>query len=186
MLITRRQFAAGSLAAPAILKSGQAFAAGRPLTVASLLGEDKPETKIWRRVTEKLNASAPGRFDLRVAVVYALNALAGLLMCMGYLAWGVRWSHRLQWLAPAGRIALSNYLLQSLLCTLLFHGYGLGLFEQMGRAWQVVFAIVLFAAQVVASQLWLKHFRFGPLEWLWRAFTYMQWPPLRRGRPATA
>ncbi len=128
---------------------------------------------------------APGRFDMRMAAVFAMNAVAGLLMCLGYLAWGVRCSQCLQWLAPAGRIALSNYLLQSLLCTLLFHGYGLGLFEQMGRAWQVVFAIVLFAAQVVASQLWLKHFRFGPLEWLWRAFTYMQWPPLRRGRPAT-
>ena len=50
----------------------------------------------------------------------------------------------------------------------------------------VVFAIALFAVQVVASQLWLKHFRFGPLEWLWRAFTYMQWPPLRRDKPATA
>lgn len=123
---------------------------------------------------------APGRFDLGTAAVYALNALAGLLMCLGYLAWGVRWSHRLRWLAPAGRMALSNYLLQSVLCTLLFYGYGLGLFEQMGRAWQLLFAVALFAAQVLGSHLWLKHFRFGPMEWLWRAFTYLQLPPLRR------
>jgi len=123
---------------------------------------------------------APGRFDLGTAAVYALNALAGLLMCLGYLAWGVRWSHRLHWLAPAGRMALSNYLLQSVLCTLLFYGYGLGLFEQMGRAWQLLFAVALFAAQVLGSHLWLKHFRFGPMEWLWRAFTYLQLPPLRR------
>ncbi|KRG80996.1 membrane protein [Stenotrophomonas daejeonensis] len=123
---------------------------------------------------------APGRFDLGTAAVYALNALAGLLMCLGYLAWGVRWSHRLRWLAPTGRMALSNYLLQSVLCTLLFYGYGLGLFEQMGRAWQLLFAVVLFAAQVLGSHLWLKHFRFGPMEWLWRAFTYLQLPPLRR------
>lgn len=72
MALTRRAFAAAALAAPALLP-GRAFAAGRPVTVASLLGEDKPETKIWRRVTEKLNASAPGRFDLRVVPNAALG-----------------------------------------------------------------------------------------------------------------
>jgi len=73
LLITRRQFAAGSLAAPAILKGGQASAAGRPVTVASLLGEDKPETKIWRRVAEILARTAPGRFDLRIVPNAALG-----------------------------------------------------------------------------------------------------------------
>lgn len=72
MALTRRAFAAASIAAPSVL-SGRAFAAGRPVTVASLLGEDKPETKIWRRVTEKLNISAPGRFDLRVVPNAALG-----------------------------------------------------------------------------------------------------------------
>jgi TRAP-type C4-dicarboxylate transport system substrate-binding protein len=72
MALTRRAFAAATIAAPAIL-SGRAFAAGRPVTVASLLGEDKPETRIWRRVTEKLNSSAPGRFDLRVVPNAALG-----------------------------------------------------------------------------------------------------------------
>ncbi|WP_449467173.1 DUF418 domain-containing protein [Stenotrophomonas humi] len=123
---------------------------------------------------------APGRFDLRSTSTYALNAVAGLLMCLGYLAWGVRWSAHLRWLAPAGRMALSNYLGQSLVCTLLFYGYGLGWFEQMGRAWQLLFAVALFAAQVLLSHCWLKYFRFGPMEWLWRAMTYLQLPPLRR------
>ncbi len=123
---------------------------------------------------------APGRFDLRSAAVYGGSALAGLLMCLGYLAWGVRWSHALRWLAPAGRMALSNYLGQSLVCTLLFYGYGLGWFEQMGRAWQLLFAVALFAAQVALSRAWLRHFRLGPMEWLWRAITYWRWPPLRR------
>ena len=123
---------------------------------------------------------APGRFDLRSTSTYALNAVAGLLMCLGYLAWGVRWSAHLRWLAPAGRMALSNYLGQSLVCTLVFYGYGLGWFEQMGRAWQLVFAIALFAVQVLLSHCWLKYFRFGPMEWVWRAITYLQLPPLRR------
>jgi len=129
---------------------------------------------------------APGRFDLRSAAVYGGSALAGLLMCLGYLAWGVRWSHALRWLAPAGRMALSNYLGQSLVCTLLFYGYGLGWFEQMGRAWQLLFAVALFAAQVALSRAWLRHFRFGPMEWLWRAITYWRWPPLRRDAAGAA
>ena len=124
---------------------------------------------------------APGRFDLRSAVAYAATSVAGLLMCLGYLAWGVRWSHALRGLAPAGRMALSNYLGQSLVCTLLFYGYGLGWFEQMGRAWQLLFAVALFAAQVGFSRAWLRRFRFGPMEWLWRAITYWRVPPLRRG-----
>ncbi len=124
---------------------------------------------------------APGRFDLHSAAAYAATSVAGLLMCLGYLAWGVRWSHRLRWLAPAGRMALSNYLGQSLVCTLLFYGYGFGWFEQMGRAWQLLFAVALFAVQVALSRAWLHHFRFGPMEWLWRAITYLRLPPLRRG-----
>ena len=82
-------------------------------------------------------------------------------------------------------MALSNYLLQSLVCTLLFYGYGLGMFEQMGRLWQLLFAVALFAVQVAASHAWLRCFRFGPVEWLWRAITYAQLPPLRRDKPVT-
>ena len=122
----------------------------------------------------------PGHFSLRSALAYALASVAGLLMCLGYVGWGVHWSRWLGWLAPAGRMALSNYLAQSLLCTLLFYGYGLGWFEQMGRCWQLLFALVLFAVQVAWSHAWLRHFRFGPMEWLWRAITYRQLPALRR------
>ena len=122
----------------------------------------------------------PGRFDMRGAAAYALTAIAGLLMCLGYLAWGVRWSRYLQWLAPAGRMALSNYLGQSLVCTLVFYAYGLGWFEQMGRAGQLLFAAGVFAAQVALSHVWLRRFQFGPVEWVWRALTYLQLPPLRR------
>ena len=80
----------------------------------------------------------------------------------------------------AGRMALTNYLLQSLVGTLLFYGYGLGLWGDVSRAGQTLIVIVVFALQVVASRWWLGHFRFGPVEWLWRAFTYLQWPAMRR------
>lgn len=121
----------------------------------------------------------PGQFDLTLAIASALALVAGLLMCLGYLGWVLHWRAALSWLAPAGRMALSNYLGQSLLCTALFYGYGLGWMEQMGRAWQLLFALLLFALQVVFSRWWLRRFRFGPMEWVWRAATYRQWPPMR-------
>jgi len=126
----------------------------------------------------------PGRFSVRTGLAYAIAAPANLLMCLGYLGWLVRARENLQWLAAPGRMALTNYLLQSLLCTWLFYGYGLGLFEQLPRAWQVLFAVALFAVQVLASQWWLRHYRFGPFEWVWRTLTYLRWQPMRRQQTA--
>lgn len=122
----------------------------------------------------------PARLDLRLAAAFALSTVASGMMALGYAAWIVRLTPALRWLAPAGRMALSNYLLQSLVCTTLFYGYGLGYFERLPRAWQIPFAFALFALQVVLSQLWLRHFRFGPMEWLWRSASYLRWQPLRR------
>lgn len=79
-------------------------------------------------------------------------------------------------LAPAGRMALTNYLSQSLICSLVFYGYGLGLFGELGRAAQVGFVFAVFAAQVAFSHFWLSRFGVGPLEALWRAGTYLQAP----------
>ena len=123
---------------------------------------------------------APGTFTPASGVAFAINSVASLLMCLGYLAWIVYARAALQWLAPVGRMALTQYIVQSLVCTWVFYGYGLGHFEQMPRAAQVPFALGVFALQLVASHVWLRHFRFGPLEWVWRAMTYLQWPPLRR------
>ncbi|WFC40879.1 DUF418 domain-containing protein [Pseudoxanthomonas sp. SE1] len=124
-------------------------------------------------------------FNLRMSTAFALQMLANLLMCLGYVAWVMRalasppWQRSLAWLAPAGRMALTNYLMQSLVCTWIFYGYGLGYFEQLPRAWQPVFALVLFGLQVALSRLWLSRFRFGPVEWLWRSLTYAKLQPLR-------
>jgi uncharacterized protein len=122
----------------------------------------------------------PARLDLRLGAAFALATLASGMMALGYAAWVLRFTPALRWLAPAGRMALSNYLLQSLVCTTLFYGYGLGYFERLPRAWQIPFACALFALQVALSQLWLRHFRFGPAEWLWRSASYLHWQPMRR------
>ncbi|HHW4678092.1 MAG TPA: DUF418 domain-containing protein [Xylella sp.] len=121
----------------------------------------------------------PSQVDLRTSSAYALSMIAGLLMSLGYLAWGIRATCALTWAAPAGRMALSHYLLQSVVCTLIFYGYGLGFFECLPRIWQLPFAIALFLFQVVLSRWWLQRFRFGPCEWLWRSFTYLRWAPFR-------
>ena len=86
----------------------------------------------------------------------------------------------LGWLAPAGRMALTNYLLQSVVAAIAFHGYGFALWGQLGRAAQVALVFAVFAAQVVLSALWLSRFRFGPVEWLWRWLTYGTRPPMRQ------
>jgi len=81
-----------------------------------------------------------------------------------------------RWLRPlrdAGRMPLSNYLLQTALATFVFYGWGLGFWNSAGPAAEVALAVVLFAAiQLPLSHLWLKRFRYGPLEYLWRRFTY--------------
>jgi len=124
-------------------------------------------------------------FNLRTSNAFALQMLANLLMCLGYVAWLVRaldapvLRRLLSWLAPAGRMALTNYLMQSLVCTWIFYGYGLGYFEQLARAWQPLFALALFAVQVLLSRWWLSRFRFGPMEWVWRSLTYLKPQPLR-------
>jgi uncharacterized protein len=83
-------------------------------------------------------------------------------------------------LAPAGRMALTHYLMQSLVLSLLFFGYGFGWYGQVDRLQQVLIALSLFATQVAISPLWLRQFRYGPMEWLWRGLTYGRFPQLHR------
>lgn len=75
-------------------------------------------------------------------------------------------------LAQVGRMALSNYVLQSLVCSLLFYGFGLGWYEQVGPAGLLGLTFLIYLLQIPLSALWLSRFQFGPLEWLWRSLTY--------------
>ena len=82
-------------------------------------------------------------------------------------------------LAAVGRTALTNYLLQTILCTALFYGHGLGWFGFVDRMWQVGVVVAVWTVQLVASPLWLRRYRFGPAEWAWRSLTYGVRLPLR-------
>lgn len=89
------------------------------------------------------------------------------------------WRKRMASLAAVGRMALSNYLFHSLLCTTLFYGYGFGLYGKVGPALCLAIAVAIYSFQLVVSPLWLRHFRFGPVEWLWRSLTYGKLQPMR-------
>ena len=78
----------------------------------------------------------------------------------------------MEWLAPAGRMALTTYVTQTLIGILLFYGIGLGLLGQIGLIEGTLLALAIFALQCEASALWLRRFHYGPIEWLWRRATY--------------
>ncbi|TCS43172.1 DUF418 domain-containing protein [Reinekea marinisedimentorum] len=79
-------------------------------------------------------------------------------------------------LAQVGRMAFSNYIGQSLICTFIFYGFGLGLFGAVERWQQLLIVIAVWVLQLAGSGWWLARFRYGPLEWLWRVLTYGRRP----------
>lgn len=124
---------------------------------------------------------------LSAVMVFSFNAaLAGPILMLGYCA-GIAllwqrsaWQRLLRPLAALGRLALTNYLLQSLIATLLFYGYGLGLARRVSPALALLIAIAILAAQLLISTHWLRRYRIGPAEWLWRTLTYGHPQPFRR------
>jgi uncharacterized protein len=83
----------------------------------------------------------------------------------------------LRHLAPVGRTALTTYVCQSLIGTFFYYGYGLNRLAEVGAATGTLLALVIFAGQMVASGIWLRYFRFGPIEWVWRSLTYWRAQP---------
>ena len=149
-----------------------ALPAGLVLTLASVglhanfvPGHGREPTVILSRLLFELGA-----------LPLTLGYVSGLVLLMS-TPWGAR---ILSPLRHAGRMALTNYLGASLVASLYFFGYGLGHYGQVSRAGQVLFVAVVFGLQLLLSKLWLSHFRYGPMEWLWRAITYWQLPPMRR------
>lgn len=127
------------------------------------------------------------QFDVAFAFRLGLhfNYVGSLLVALGhvgvvmlvYKAGLIEWlTHRL---AAVGRMALTNYLLQTVICTTLFYGYGFGLFAAINRTGLIGVVLAIWIFQLVASPWWLARYRFGPAEWLWRSLTYWQRQPMR-------
>ena len=114
-----------------------------------------------------------------------INLFGSLVVALGHvgmLALVVK-SGALSWLtrrlAAVGRMALSNYLTHSIVCTTLFYGYGFNRFGQINRTGLAAIVLSIWIFQLMVSPIWLKHFRFGPAEWLWRSLTYWRLQPIR-------
>jgi len=80
-------------------------------------------------------------------------------------------------LAAAGRMALTNYLMQTLLSVFVFYGFGLGLYGAVTVTVGILLTIGIYVIQVIWSNLWLRKFLYGPMEWFWRGLTYKQLQP---------
>jgi uncharacterized protein len=89
-----------------------------------------------------------------------------------------RWRQRLTRLAPVGRTALSNYLFQSVLLTMIFYSYGLGFYGRIDPTTGLILTLLIYLLQIGLSAWWLDRYRFGPVEWLWRTLTYGYAQPL--------
>jgi uncharacterized protein len=113
------------------------------------------------------------------------NYYASLFVVMGHIgtvmlivkSGAVSWLTKR--LAAVGRMALSNYLTHSIVCTTLFYGYGFGLFGDINRTGLAAIVLIIWVFQLLISPIWLRHFRFGPAEWLWRSLTYWKLQPMR-------
>lgn len=113
------------------------------------------------------------------------NYWGSLLVAGGYVGLVTLYTRRrsdgpiTQAFAAVGRTAFTNYLLQTVVATTVFYGHGLGLFGSVSRVEALGFVAVVWAAQILLSVAWLRAFRFGPVEWLWRTLTYGHRQPLR-------
>ncbi len=90
------------------------------------------------------------------------------------------WKKLLNGLTYIGRMSFTNYISQSIICFILFYGPGFNLYGSVTPLWSVLIVIAIFSVQVVWSKWWLTHFRFGPLEWVWRSVTYWKKQPIKK------
>jgi uncharacterized protein len=137
-----------------------------------------------------LLATAGEKITWGVAMADPVHQVSSLVLCLGYLgavtlvvnAGILRWITGMA--AAVGRLALSNYLLQTLVSTALMYWWGFAWFADVSRPQQIGLVLMIYGFQVVGSVIWLQLFAIGPFEWLWRSLTYLKIQPLLRIRDA--
>lgn len=108
------------------------------------------------------------------SLTFVYISLAVFILKNGWVRWLV------DKISATGRMALTNYLTQSVICTTLFYSYGFGLYGRVS-IWQgMLITLGIYLLQVVWSHYWLKHYRFGPFEWAWRSLSYKKLRPLKK------
>jgi uncharacterized protein len=109
-------------------------------------------------------------------LLQALGHLSLIMLLYKNNVFGFLW----KWLSKVGQMAFTNYLMQSIICVTIFYGFGFGVFGTLERyQWYIVVASV-WVFQIIFSNVWLRYFRFGPFEWLWRSITYWKKQPMKK------
>jgi uncharacterized protein len=139
----------------------------------------------WFRVTEllhyKFNAflkAKDANFNFyELQRFFRSVGIFGLIMLLYKSGW-FNWFFNL--MRPVGQMAFTNYLMQSIICGLIFWGFGFGMFGRLQRyeLYYVVGGVWIF--QIIFSHIWIRYFRFGPFEWLWRSLTYWKRQPMKK------
>jgi uncharacterized protein len=136
-------------------------------------------------VSRNFEAGWDIRYSFFFGVGSQYNYWGSVLVALGWvglvmLAWrSGRLAPATRALAAVGRMAFTNYILQTVICTSIFYGHGFGLFGRVERVGQLLIVLGVWAVQLALSPIWLRHFQFGPLEWLWRSLTYRRLQPMR-------
>jgi len=118
-------------------------------------------------------------------VTYAVGVPAmalGVIALIVTLWQTAAWRKVLGAFAPVGRMALTNYLTQTVVSMFIFYGWGLGYYGKVGPLYATLLALAIFAVQIVTSTIWLKYFAYGPVEWIWRQLTYKRSLEIRQPR----
>ena len=138
---------------------------------------------VWRNINVNFDLIQMGFNNIpyepaRIAVCFGHIAVVMMILKAGLLR------RVTSWLSAVGQMAFTNYILQSVICSTVFYGYGFGLFGKLQR-YQIYYVVFgCWVVNVAFSVLWLRYFRFGPLEWCWRSLTYWQRQPMRLRAPA--
>jgi uncharacterized protein len=129
------------------------------------------------------NFAADWAVNYSMFLGWQYNYWASLFMAWAYISLAMliyKWSQNstiVSGFAAVGRMALTNYLVQTIICTFIFYGHGLGYFGSIDRTGQLIIVVIIWVFQLIISPLWLRKFRFGPAEWLWRSLTYWRRQP---------
>lgn len=153
------------------------FWLGLLMDAAVVTWSEKIPPSYWKEMPGYMLGTA-----MRIGVLaLAVGYFTGVVL----LLQKARWERILKVFAPMGRMALTNYLSQSLIATWVFNSYGLGLWGKVTPSGYILGGVGLYAIQIAWSHWWLRRFRFGPMEWLWRSASYAAWQPMRI-RPVTS
>ena len=146
------------------------------LVVGVTVGGVTKSLLVFSRSTGQRVAIPPLLDFVSPDVLLALSYAAGLFLWLR----SPRSGPIISSISAAGQMALSNYLAQSVILSFIFYSYGFGLFGRLGSAVVAILCLIIYAGQLMVSRAWISHYRFGPIEWLWRSLTYGHRQRMRR------